>query len=538
MQPRRSERSNKGIPPRRFCHELLTASTPIAVRPRDYVNATMSDNASRRSLQPSAFRSVVDNEITGRPSFDGSTSLMRTSLANEDEFGGFPSDNELQGAVGYSLMPQRQHDKDACITESPPRTSSAPTDVSNAMTSSGSYTDAEPSFDRTVKPRSPTATLSLPPGTLLLQPRESLAHQTSSTMRSVTERVAHVNQRPLHELPTPPPAVSPAAPIDGRPTERDSVLEMMRQMMQRMDEARVEAERGRIEAERIRADDRRRIDADRAEDRRQIDDLNRRMQLMMGERSATVEVHAALQQEDRGIAPDDAIPYIDRHHVPSQRHADIDGYPTVRNIEAHPQRRNERVHGQPIFDDRMGAAQWRDTRSPQIAASEYGGRMRGPSVYAASNSTPPPGAHAYGTPAQLHAAFNAPSYGAHGRFGTNAYAGIQPHDLRKLTELPTFTGRAEEWPMFIESYRSTTAAYRYSDLENMTRLQKCLSGEARQSVESMLIHSRNTERVLDTLQRRFGRPNLLVRSQIQRMRELAPLDENKLEQLEPFATTV
>lgn len=54
----------------------------------------------------------------------------------------------------------------------------------------------------------------------------------------------------------------------------------------------------------------------------------------------------------------------------------------------------------------------------------------------------------------------------------------------------------------------------------------------------MLIHSRNTERVLDTLQRRFGRPSLLVRSQIQRVRDLAPLDENKLEQLDPFATTV
>lgn len=54
-------------------------------------------------------------------------------------------------------------------------------------------------------------------------------------------------------------------------------------------------------------------------------------------------------------------------------------------------------------------------------------------------------------------------------------------------------------------YRSTTAAFGYTNLENNIRLQKCLS---------------------------------LVRSQIQTVRELAPLQEGSLEQLEPFAAKV
>lgn len=453
MQPRRSERSNKGLPPRRFCHQLLVSSTPIS-SPRDRINATMSDNTSRPTIPPPAFVPIADNLTSARSSYDGRASLMRTTLGDEDEFGGFASDNEREGAVGYSLMSAPQQNPNAStsvrISATPPRATSASMDAYNVMTSSGSYTDAEPSFDRTVKPRSSTTTLLLPPGTLQLQ----------------SGNATRADQRPLHELPT-PPAVSPGARIEDRPRERDSVLELMRQMMQRMDDARVEAERGRIEAERIRAEERRRIDADRAEDRRQIDDLNRRMQLMMDERSSTGQTHAAPQQEDRRAMPDDVISYVGRQHVPSQRYADIDGYPQGHNVGAHVQRRDERANGQPVFDNRMGATQRRDVRAPQVAASEahvhaafghgdvYGGRMPGSSVYAASIATPPPCAYAHGTTAQIHAALGAPAYGAHVRFDSNAYANTPPHELRKLTDLPPFTGRAEEWPMFIESYRST-----------------------------------------------------------------------------------
>lgn len=109
---------------------------------------------------------------------------------------------------------------------------------------------------------------------------------------------------------------------------------------------------------------------------------------------------------------------------------------------------------------------------------------------------------------------------------------------RNLLDLPMFTGRAEEWPMFIETFRSTTAAYGYSNLENNIRLQKCLSPEVKQTVECLLIHSYNVDRVIETLQRKYGRPGMLIRSQIQNVRELPPLQEANLEHLETFATQV
>lgn len=189
MQPRRSERSNKGFPPPRFCHQLLVSPTPKG-SPRDRINDTMSDNASRQSLLSTAFRSAVDSTSTARSSCDDRTSFLRTTLGDEDEFG-FSSGNE-RGAVGYGPMhkPQQNPATAVCLSASTPRLASASTDANNLMTSSGSYTDAEQSFDRTVKPRSSAATLSLPPGVLVLQPREatSLANQTPTTMRSTGPR--------------------------------------------------------------------------------------------------------------------------------------------------------------------------------------------------------------------------------------------------------------------------------------------------------------------------------------------------------------
>ncbi|XP_058449188.1 uncharacterized protein LOC131429158 [Malaya genurostris] len=45
-------------------------------------------------------------------------------------------------------------------------------------------------------------------------------------------------------------------------------------------------------------------------------------------------------------------------------------------------------------------------------------------------------------------------------------------------KLPVFSGKLEEWPMFISSYETSTKACGFSDLENLARLQECLKGEA------------------------------------------------------------
>lgn len=111
-------------------------------------------------------------------------------------------------------------------------------------------------------------------------------------------------------------------------------------------------------------------------------------------------------------------------------------------------------------------------------------------------------------------------------------------ERRKLHDLPDFSGRPEEWPMFVEDFHSSTDAFAYSHLENMMRLKKCLSGDARRAVECLLIHSRNVDQVIATLQMQFGRADQLVRSQLLNVRSVQVITDANLEQLVPFAAKV
>ncbi|XP_017487335.1 PREDICTED: uncharacterized protein LOC108375702 [Rhagoletis zephyria] len=109
---------------------------------------------------------------------------------------------------------------------------------------------------------------------------------------------------------------------------------------------------------------------------------------------------------------------------------------------------------------------------------------------------------------------------------------------KKLHDLPEFDGKPEAWPMFRESFCMTTEEYGYNERQNMLRLQKAIRGRAREVVECLLIHSSNVPRVMEALHERFGRPELLVKSQIARIRNFSQISENRLELLVPFATKV
>ncbi|XP_017477531.1 PREDICTED: uncharacterized protein LOC108367431 [Rhagoletis zephyria] len=108
----------------------------------------------------------------------------------------------------------------------------------------------------------------------------------------------------------------------------------------------------------------------------------------------------------------------------------------------------------------------------------------------------------------------------------------------KLYDLPEFEGRPENWPMFRETFLMTTAEYQYTDTQNMIRLQKAVKGKARETIECLLIHSRNVSQIMKVLQERFGKPELLVKSQINKIRNVAPISESCIEQLVGFATKV
>ncbi|XP_043660207.1 uncharacterized protein LOC122624614 [Drosophila teissieri] len=109
---------------------------------------------------------------------------------------------------------------------------------------------------------------------------------------------------------------------------------------------------------------------------------------------------------------------------------------------------------------------------------------------------------------------------------------------RRLPDLPEFEGQPEEWPIFLCAFTETTAAYQCTDLENNQRLVKALKGEARAAVKSLLIHPSNVQAVMEQLRFRYGRPELLIRSQLESVRDVQPIQEANIARIVPFATRV
>ena len=109
---------------------------------------------------------------------------------------------------------------------------------------------------------------------------------------------------------------------------------------------------------------------------------------------------------------------------------------------------------------------------------------------------------------------------------------------RKIYDLPEFSGVPEEWPMFSTAFNNSTTVYGYNNFENCVRLQRALKGDARESVKSLLIHPDNVNMVMEQLRFRYGRPEMLIRCQLQQVKEIQPIGESAIDRLVPFAVKV
>ncbi|XP_075157560.1 uncharacterized protein LOC142230820 [Haematobia irritans] len=112
------------------------------------------------------------------------------------------------------------------------------------------------------------------------------------------------------------------------------------------------------------------------------------------------------------------------------------------------------------------------------------------------------------------------------------------HRHKKIYDLPKFSGSPEDWQTFIESFNSTTVEFQYSDLHNIMRLRESLYGKARETVESLLTNSKNVGAILDVLAETFGRPDQLIKSQIQKVRVLPNIKETDFDGLLNFSIKV
>ncbi|XP_075150621.1 uncharacterized protein LOC142224719 [Haematobia irritans] len=115
---------------------------------------------------------------------------------------------------------------------------------------------------------------------------------------------------------------------------------------------------------------------------------------------------------------------------------------------------------------------------------------------------------------------------------------VNADSVCKLYDLPLFSGNADEWPLFIANFKDTTDAFKYSFRQNLMRLQKCLCGPAREAVSSMLIYPNDVPKVIEELEFRFGRPDILVRSQLNKVKLFPNITKRKMEQVITFSSMV
>ncbi|XP_062701238.1 uncharacterized protein LOC134285126 [Aedes albopictus] len=105
-------------------------------------------------------------------------------------------------------------------------------------------------------------------------------------------------------------------------------------------------------------------------------------------------------------------------------------------------------------------------------------------------------------------------------------------------DLPSFRGDPEDWPLFYSAYVNSTTACGYSDFENLARLQKALQGRALEVVKSRLLLPACVPQVVNTLYMLFGRPELIIQTLLNKIREVPPPRADRLDTLISFGMAV
>lgn len=93
-----------------------------------------------------------------------------------------------------------------------------------------------------------------------------------------------------------------------------------------------------------------------------------------------------------------------------------------------------------------------------------------------------------------------------------------------MHELPFFDGNCGEWLAFKTVYEDTSPLF--SGAQNMARLRKAIKGTAREAIKSLLYSECLPDEVMESLRRRFGRPDALVLVELEKLRSLPRITDN------------
>lgn len=77
---------------------------------------------------------------------------------------------------------------------------------------------------------------------------------------------------------------------------------------------------------------------------------------------------------------------------------------------------------------------------------------------------------------------------------------------KTVLKLPDFYGNYRTWPRFKLLFEETTRTEKFTNLENLTRLQIHLKGDALRSVSGLMLNPSNVDAILERLGRLYGNP--------------------------------
>ena len=81
---------------------------------------------------------------------------------------------------------------------------------------------------------------------------------------------------------------------------------------------------------------------------------------------------------------------------------------------------------------------------------------------------------------------------------------------------------------FYQIFTTSTDSCGFSDAENLAMLNKSLKEKARELVQSLLAIPQNVPSVIRTLQMRYSRPDIIVRSLMKKVQALPSVDDKNL----------
>ncbi|XP_038106443.1 uncharacterized protein LOC119766116 [Culex quinquefasciatus] len=105
-------------------------------------------------------------------------------------------------------------------------------------------------------------------------------------------------------------------------------------------------------------------------------------------------------------------------------------------------------------------------------------------------------------------------------------------------DLPIFRGDPDDWPLFLSAYNNSTNACGYTNVENLARLQKAVQGKALDRVKNRLVFPACVPQVMSTLYMFYGRPEVLIQTLLDKLRETPSPKADRLETLINFGMAV